>query len=90
MELLVFPKKIYYALKNRKRFVYGCEKEGNAPMKINYFKCIRLIKFFNLFFYVFNKTLVLSIICSKCGDDNDRVLNEEGSIDILKLLSLTK
>ena len=27
--------------------------------------------------YIFNETLVLPIICSKCGDNNDRILTEK-------------
>ena len=37
---------------------------------------------------IFNKTLVLSITCSKCGNNNDRIFKEEESIDILKILGL--
>ena len=39
---------------------------------------------------IFDKTLAFSIICSKCGDNNDRVFTAEEIIEILKVLSLTK
>ena len=33
--------------------------------------------------YIFDKTLVLSIICGKCGIDNDRIFKEEESREII-------
>ena len=38
--------------------------------------------------YFFEKTLVLSIICSKCKNDDEKVFKEEESIEILKILGL--
>ena len=38
--------------------------------------------------YVFEKTLVLSIICSKCKNDDEKIFKEEESIKILKVLGL--
>ena len=38
---------------------------------------------------IFDKSLVLSIICSKCCDNNDKISKEqEGSIKILLILGL--
>ena len=34
------------------------------------------------------KSWVLPIICSKCGNDNDGIFREEENIDILKILGL--
>ena len=34
------------------------------------------------------KTLVLSIICSKCKNGDEKILREEESIEILKVLGL--
>ena len=33
--------------------------------------------------YIFEKTSVLSIICAKCGSENEKIFKEEESIDIL-------
>ena len=38
--------------------------------------------------YPLEKTLVLSIICSKCKNGNEKILREEESIEILKVLGL--
>ena len=38
--------------------------------------------------YLFGKTLVLSIICSKCKKEDEKPLKEEESIEILKILDL--
>ena len=40
--------------------------------------------------YNFAKTLVLSIICSKCENEDEKIFKEEESIEILKVLSLIK
>ena len=34
------------------------------------------------------KTLVLSIICSKCKDEDGKIFKEEDSIELLKILGL--
>ena len=36
--------------------------------------------------YILEKTLVFSIICSKCKNKDEKIFKEEESIDILKLL----
>ena len=36
--------------------------------------------------YIFEKILVLSIICSKCKTENEKIVKEEESIEILKIL----
>ena len=40
--------------------------------------------------YIFEKTLVLSIICSKCKRDDENMFKEEESIEILKIVGLVK
>ena len=34
------------------------------------------------------KTLVLSIVCSKCNNEDEKIFKEEESIEILKILFL--
>ena len=36
------------------------------------------------------KTFVLSIICSKCKNEDEKIFKEEDSIEILKILGLIK
>ena len=36
----------------------------------------------------FDKTLVLSIICDKCGSKDEKIFQEEESIEILKIIVL--
>ena len=38
--------------------------------------------------YLLEKTLVLSIICSKCKNEDERIFKEEKSMVILKILGL--
>ena len=38
--------------------------------------------------YLLEKTLVLSIICSKCKNEDERLFKEGESIEILKILGL--
>ena len=38
--------------------------------------------------YLLEKTLVLSIICSKCKNEDEKIFKEEDSIEILKIISL--
>ena len=38
--------------------------------------------------YLLEKTLVLSIICSKCKNKDEKIFKEEESIEILKILGL--
>ena len=40
--------------------------------------------------YTFEKTIVLSIICSKCENDSEKIFKEEEPIEILKTLGLIK
>ena len=37
----------------------------------------------------YKKTLVLSIICSKCKNENEKIFKEEESIEILKIFGLS-
>ena len=38
--------------------------------------------------FLLEKTLVLSIICSKCKNENEKLFKEEESIETLKILGL--
>ena len=38
--------------------------------------------------YFLEKTLVLSIICSKCKNEDEKIFKEEQAVEILKNLSL--
>ena len=38
--------------------------------------------------YIFEK--YISIICSKCENEDEKIFKEEGSIEILKILGLTE
>ena len=40
--------------------------------------------------YLLEKTLVLSIICSTFKNEDEKILKEEDSIEILKILGLTE
>ena len=40
--------------------------------------------------YLLEKTLVLSIICSKCKNEDEELFKEEKSIKILKILGLVE
>ena len=40
--------------------------------------------------YLLEKTLVLSVICSKCKNEDQKLFKEEESIEILKILALIK
>ena len=37
---------------------------------------------------IFEKTLVFSIICSKCKNEDEKIFKEEESIEILKIFGL--
>ena len=40
--------------------------------------------------YILEKTLVLSIICSKCKNEDEKIFKEKESIEILTVLGLTE
>ena len=40
--------------------------------------------------YISEKTLVLSINCSKCEDEDEKILKEEESIEVVKIFALIK
>ena len=51
----------------------------------------RTIKFINpKISYIYDKTLVLSIISDTCGSKNGKMFNKEESIEVLKILGLIK
>ena len=54
--------------------------------------CIKCNKYSSLknpnISYIFDKTLVLSIICDKCSSEEENIFKEEESIEILKILGL--
>ena len=41
-------------------------------------------------YHIFSKKIILSIILSKCGNEDERIFKEEESIEILKILGLIK
>ena len=49
---------------------------------------IKLEDLKTLKFHTFYKTLVLSIICDKCGSKDETILIGEESIELLKILCL--
>ena len=52
---------------------------------------VKYKKFNNLkLWYIFEKTLFLSIICSKCGSKDEKIFKKEELIEILKPLGLIK
>ena len=40
--------------------------------------------------YIFEKILVLSVICSMCRNEDEKKIKEEESIEILEILGLIK
>ena len=40
--------------------------------------------------YIFEKTLVFSIICSKCKNGDEKIFNKEESIEILNIIALVE
>ena len=61
-----------------------------TPIKIYCIKCNKFRKFESpKTFYISDETLFLSIICIKCGKNNEIILKEE-SIEILKIIGLNK
>lgn len=63
----------------KRKIVYGCNKERtNTNEEIYYIEYKKYRKFVNPKVSCnFNKTLVRSIICSKCSNDNDRVFKKQ-------------
>ena len=47
----------------------GCKKI--KPIKMHFVKCSKY-----KISYIFEKTLVFSMLCVKCGDNNDRIFKE--------------
>ena len=47
-------------------------------------KDFKTLKYHN----ILQRTLVLSIICSKCSNKDEKIFKEEQSIEILKILGL--
>ena len=59
------------------------------PKQIYHVKCGNCRKFTNPEnSNIFDKMLALPIIWSKCGKNNDRILTEEQSIEMLKIIGL--
>ena len=40
--------------------------------------------------YIFEKTLVLSIICGKCKNEDEKIFKEKESVEILKSIGLLR
>ena len=38
--------------------------------------------------YLLEKTLLLTIICSKCKNEDEKIFKEEDSVEVLKILGL--
>ena len=53
--------------------------------KIYCIKCRKYRKIENSKVYIFDKTLILSIICSKCDINDENIFKEVESIEILKI-----
>ena len=49
--------------------------------------CGKYRKFRNPKIYIFEKTF-LSIICSKCGTEDEKIFKVEDSIEVLKILGI--
>ena len=61
------------------------------PIKIYWIICIKFRKFVNPNIPdIFNKTLVLYFIYSKCRDKHDKMFKKEDSIEILKTIGLNE
>ena len=71
-------------LNNRFRLLMVLEKV------IKFFFCVdceKYRKFLNSKIpHIFDKTLVLSIIYSECGNNNNRIFKEEESVEIMNML----
>ena len=53
--------------------------------------CGKYRKFENLqISYIFDKILVLYLICSKCMNEDEKIFKKEKSIEIIKVLCLIK
>ena len=50
--------------------------------------CIKYRKFEKPNIYLLEKTLVLSVICSNCKNEDEKLFEEEESIEISKILVL--
>ena len=62
----------------------------NVRMRIIYYiNCIKYKEFKKpKILYICYKTVLLSIICNKCGSEDEKIFKEEESIEILKILGL--
>ena len=59
--------------------------------KIYCIECSKYRKFENpTILKIFDKTLALSLICGKCGSNNEKIIKKEESVEILTILSLIK
>ena len=58
--------------KNDKIILYFSIDSKKSHMEIIYCICEKYRKFKNLEIYIFEKTLVLSIICSKCSSEDEK------------------
>ena len=72
------------------------EGQGKTENRVNIKKiccviCGKCRKFKNTKIpYIFARTLVFSIIYSKCENEDEKVFKEEESIEIIKILGLIK
>ena len=49
---------------------------------------INIENFKKLKYYIFKKTLSISIVYSKCGHEYEKIFKEEESVEILEMLGL--
>ena len=69
------------------KIILKYSKEIFKQKKIYYVVSGKYRKFKNpKILYILEKTLVLSIISSKCGSKNEKIFKEEASTEILKIL----
>ena len=60
-------------------------KKKRIPLSVTNTENLETLKY-----HIFvDKTLVRSIICDKCGNNDEKIFKEEHSIEILKILDLT-
>ena len=70
-------------------FVKNISNNAAYKWKNSYIKCAKYKKFKNLkTLYSFNEVLALSNICDMHVSNIDNILEEEGSIEILKIIGL--
>ena len=84
----IFSKRICNKWQNNFN-IFSISSEKAKIKRICCVACCKHKKFKNpKISYIFEETLVLSIICSKCANKDEKIFKEEESIKILKILRL--